>query len=169
MSGLPVLAPGGGELERRCVEARDYLAGVATRASLQGLVVEKLVEVGDPADLVASVAHGEGVGLTVMATHGRTGLARLVMGSVTSAALQRAGSPVMLVRPGTLALPVEEAAAVLAPPKTAGHPLDLTEGDRALAAHGLELLEAATDRGTPEAARIEELIGLLEGRRRTKV
>jgi nucleotide-binding universal stress UspA family protein len=165
MGGLPVVVPADGEFERRSVEARDYLAGVATRAALGGLVAEKLVEVGDPADLAAATARREGVGLIVMATHGRTGLARLVMGSVASATLQRAGSPVVLVRPDALARPEADEAIAHGSPRAAtpafvaAPALALDPAEHEVVVHGLELLLAATDRGTPEAATIH---GLLE-------
>jgi hypothetical protein len=42
------------------------------------------------------------VDLIVMATHGRTGLARLVVGSVALGVLQQANVPVLLVRPAAM-------------------------------------------------------------------
>ena len=52
--------------------------------------------------MVARVAHEEGVDVVMMATHGRSGLARLVLGSVATATLQRADVPILLVRPSTM-------------------------------------------------------------------
>ena len=40
-----------------------------------------------------------GMGLIAMATHGRTGLQRLLLGSVASSVLRRGGLPLLLVRP----------------------------------------------------------------------
>jgi hypothetical protein len=37
-----------------------------------------------------------------MATHGRSGLARLVLGSVATGVLQRAARPLLLVRPAAV-------------------------------------------------------------------
>jgi nucleotide-binding universal stress UspA family protein len=50
---------------------------------------------GDPAAAVARLADAEGVDLIVMGTHGRTGLTRLLMGSVAEAVVRRAKCPVL--------------------------------------------------------------------------
>ena len=48
-------------------------------------------------------AKQEGIDAIAMATHGRGGLARLVMGSVATGVLQRATIPVLLVSPAAVA------------------------------------------------------------------
>lgn len=60
----------------------------ASGVLLEGPIVEALVE----------HAQSAGVDLTVMTTHGRSGFARLRMGSVATAYLTRATAPVYLVR-----------------------------------------------------------------------
>jgi nucleotide-binding universal stress UspA family protein len=50
---------------------------------------------GDPATAVVRLAEDEGVDMIVMGTHGRTGLSRLLMGSVAEAVVRRAKCPVM--------------------------------------------------------------------------
>lgn len=50
---------------------------------------------GDPATAIARVAEEEGAELIVMGTHGRTGLLRLLMGSVAEAVVRRAPCPVL--------------------------------------------------------------------------
>jgi len=64
-----------------------------------GFSVETVVRFGDPADEIVAVAESEDVHLVVMATHGRSGLGRLLMGSVAEAVLRRVSVPVMMVRP----------------------------------------------------------------------
>jgi nucleotide-binding universal stress UspA family protein len=49
---------------------------------------------GDPAGEIVSLAEKEKVDLIVMGTHGRTGLGRLLMGSVAEAVVRRAPCPV---------------------------------------------------------------------------
>lgn len=49
---------------------------------------------GDPATEIVRLAEEEGVDLIVMGTHGRTGLKRLLMGSVAEAIVRRAPCPV---------------------------------------------------------------------------
>jgi nucleotide-binding universal stress UspA family protein len=50
---------------------------------------------GDPATAIVRFAKDEGVDLIVMGTHGRTGLMRLLMGSVAEAVVRRATCPVL--------------------------------------------------------------------------
>jgi len=53
---------------------------------------------GDPADVILRVADEEKADLIVMGTHGRTGLTRLLMGSVAESVLRRADCPVLTYR-----------------------------------------------------------------------
>ncbi len=56
------------------------------------------VERGVPGDVIAQVARAHGADLIIMGTHGRTGLSRLVVGSVAETVMRRAPCPVMTVR-----------------------------------------------------------------------
>jgi len=50
---------------------------------------------GDPSTAIATLAEEEGADMIVMGTHGRTGLTRLLMGSVAEAVVRRAPCPVL--------------------------------------------------------------------------
>jgi len=81
-------------------EARAYLTEVTRRQNAPNTPVRWRVELGRPAvDVIARVARQEHVDLVAMATHGRGGLSRLLLGSVASGTLQRARVPVLMVRP----------------------------------------------------------------------
>lgn len=54
--------------------------------------------VGNPADAIVHEAEAENADLIVMGTHGRTGLTRLLMGSVAEAVVRRAKCPVLTVK-----------------------------------------------------------------------
>jgi nucleotide-binding universal stress UspA family protein len=54
--------------------------------------------VGDPAVAISDLARSEGADLIVMGTHGRTGLRRLLMGSVAEAIVRRAPCPVFVLK-----------------------------------------------------------------------
>ena len=56
------------------------------------------VEPGEPSDAILAAAKGGGADLIVMGTHGRTGLSRLLIGSVAEAVLRRATCPVLTTR-----------------------------------------------------------------------
>lgn len=53
---------------------------------------------GDPASAVVRLAEEENVDLIVMGTHGRTGLRRLLMGSVAEAIVRRAKCAVLTLK-----------------------------------------------------------------------
>jgi nucleotide-binding universal stress UspA family protein len=72
-----------------------------TNAALaqQGLNVRRQLTVdGDPADEILKFADQIGADLIVMGSHGRTGVLRVLMGSVSRKALDRAKCPVLIVR-----------------------------------------------------------------------
>jgi nucleotide-binding universal stress UspA family protein len=86
-------------------DALDYLQRVASTLK-QGdpnLHVACEVRLGDAATGIVVSQIDRGVDLVVMATHGRTGLARSVLGSVAGAVLRSGTTPVLLVRPNGLA------------------------------------------------------------------
>jgi nucleotide-binding universal stress UspA family protein len=56
---------------------------------------EHLLVTGEPATAITRVAQDEGVEMIVMGTHGRTGLVRLLMGSVAEAVVRNATCPVL--------------------------------------------------------------------------
>lgn len=53
---------------------------------------------GDPAEEIRRVALLEGADLIAMSTHGRSGLGRLMFGSVAEQVIRRAGIPVLMIR-----------------------------------------------------------------------
>ncbi|HEY7490197.1 MAG TPA: universal stress protein [Candidatus Tectomicrobia bacterium] len=53
---------------------------------------------GDPADAIVQVAQDLGVDLIVMATHGRTGLQHVFLGSVAEKVIRHAPCPVLTIR-----------------------------------------------------------------------
>ena len=91
-------------------EAQAYLAQMSATPGPGQPSPDVLVDIGDPSSSIAKIARQEGVDLIVMATHGRTGLARLTMGSVATTTVQRAHVPILLVRPQELSLRAVEQA-----------------------------------------------------------
>lgn len=77
------------------------------RAIAEGSHVRTLttVRTGRPAHMITAHANAGAIDLIVMGTHGRSGLARLFMGSVAERVLRQAALPVLTVReaavPGT--------------------------------------------------------------------
>src|SRR5262249_55978172 len=67
------------------------------RSDSGGLALEVRVTEGDPASEIVRVARTEPCDLVVMGTQGRTGLGRLLMGSVAEQVVRRAACPVLTV------------------------------------------------------------------------
>lgn len=88
-------------LDIEVAQARDYLAAVAGRLRGEGVEVGTNVLEGDPADsIVWYASHNSEVKLIAMASHGRSGLGRLMLGSVAEKVLHLAPAPLLLfVRP----------------------------------------------------------------------
>jgi nucleotide-binding universal stress UspA family protein len=82
-------------------DAEQYLFGVARRYPHRGLAIKTVVMHESPAESILDYARTHGVGLIAMSTHGRTGLRRLQVGSVTEKVMQGAhGCSMLVVRPG---------------------------------------------------------------------
>jgi nucleotide-binding universal stress UspA family protein len=76
----------------------DYLAGVERRLLREGATrVERRRIAGDPAEGIVSLAQELSNNLVVMASHRRSGLERMVPGSVTDRVVRNAGDPVLVV------------------------------------------------------------------------
>ncbi len=60
------------------------------------------VRKGIPADEITNFAQAEGIDLIVMATHGRTGVRHMMMGSVAERVLRLCNVPVLTVKPHPL-------------------------------------------------------------------
>jgi nucleotide-binding universal stress UspA family protein len=82
------------------VNAHDYLEAVACRLRAQGLRVRTRIVVHDqPAVAILDEVKAKPGDLVALATHGRGGLQRLLLGSVADKVLRGAGVPVLVFRP----------------------------------------------------------------------
>src|SRR5262249_11402049 len=80
-------------------EAEGYLDRVATGMKAQGAKnVEAGVWYGPAASAIVEAARLRKVDLIVMSTHGRSGLGRLIMGSVAESVLRGTTTPILLLR-----------------------------------------------------------------------
>lgn len=79
-------------------EASEYLEGVAYRLRAMGVLVTTEVRRGDAPHALADEAAESGVGLLVVATHGRAGVQAIWAGSVTARLLARTRAPILLLR-----------------------------------------------------------------------
>lgn len=82
-------------------EAAHYLEALAARLRKGGVgrVFTKFVRMGDPADEILKLAKAEPECMIALSTHGRSGLKRWVLGSVTDRVANHSAMPVLVVRP----------------------------------------------------------------------
>lgn len=87
-------------------EAASVEAGFASMMQMHarylehnGFAVETVVQFGEPTTEIARYIREEGVDMVAMTTHGRTGLARMLLGSVAHHVVNHAAVPVLLFRP----------------------------------------------------------------------
>lgn len=94
---LRVLSPDADEESEQ--QARRHLEAAVSqlRATGEEEVGSSIERAEDPADAILSLAEEGGYELIAMATHGRTGVARLVRGSVAERVLRHARVPVYMV------------------------------------------------------------------------
>jgi nucleotide-binding universal stress UspA family protein len=86
-------------------EALAYLRRVSEKCAVARVSHTGEVFEGAPAEMILEAAERTGADLIVMSTHGRTGLSRLVYGSVAEAVLRGGRVPVLLVPYRTQPIP----------------------------------------------------------------
>ncbi|MGH2609738.1 MAG: universal stress protein [Tepidiformaceae bacterium] len=78
----------------------EYLAGVKARLESASIAATTVLVDGHGEAAILEYAEREAPSLIAMATHGRGGLSRMVMGSVADAIVRKSRLPVLLLRPG---------------------------------------------------------------------
>ena len=86
------------DVEARQLDAQEYLAPLAAELRAKGIRAQTHVRRGDPTAEIVGCAREIGADLVAMTTHGRSGLGRLVFGSVAEAVLRHSHLPVFLMR-----------------------------------------------------------------------
>jgi nucleotide-binding universal stress UspA family protein len=82
-------------------EAEEYLAEVRARVATAGVAnAETSVWYGPPVEAIVEAARYRKADLIVMSSHGRSGLGRLVLGSIAESVLRSTSVPILLIRPG---------------------------------------------------------------------
>jgi nucleotide-binding universal stress UspA family protein len=85
-------------------DAEAYLTRVEERqrAASPNIPVHRHMRRGHPADQIVNTARELGAALVVMTTHGRTGIQRLMAGSVAGRVVEHGQEPVVLIGPAAL-------------------------------------------------------------------
>ena len=86
--------------EKQSTESKKYLSDVESRLGTEGIKVKTVsLEGNRPADLISHYAKENDIDMIVIATHGYTGLKKMMLGSVALEILHESQLPVLLIRP----------------------------------------------------------------------
>jgi nucleotide-binding universal stress UspA family protein len=97
-------------LEEWRAEAWAYLERIAARIRTRGLVARTIVTLAPPAMAIIDYAREHAADLIALSTHGRGGLARMLLGSIADKVVRGADVPVLIQRPrGEMATPASKA------------------------------------------------------------
>lgn len=113
-------------------DARAYIERTCTRLAAKGFRASGHVVLGlDPADAIVRFAGEQHASLICLATHGRTGLRRALLGSAAERVVRIADCPVLLVNPWVPGAPLQFKRVVV--------PLDGSERSEGVLAAAAEL------------------------------
>ena len=117
-------------------EAEEYLMGVAARLATEGIKrVETSVWYGPSASAIIDAARLRKADLIVMSTHGRSGLGRLILGSVAESVLRGTTTPILLLRAAEAPVETPPGAEQARPSRQGTPPVAAGLGARGEAAH----------------------------------
>lgn len=80
------------------VKAKEYTAGVKQAAERAGVAVETFIGEAEAYQAINNLAREQKADMIVLGSHGRTGIRRLLMGSVTEKVIGYAVCPVLVVK-----------------------------------------------------------------------
>jgi len=86
-------------LSGRMADAEEYLQQLTNRHQKPGVKLSKKIEKGRADESIVEYATQEHADMIVMATHGRSGVGRWLMGSVADRVVRWSCIPVLLIRP----------------------------------------------------------------------
>jgi nucleotide-binding universal stress UspA family protein len=89
------LAPG--IVEELVGKAKEKLATIVQKGKKAGVEINTVVKEGEAYEAITNLARNNDIDLIVMGSHGRKGLQRLLMGSVTERTIGYASCPVLVV------------------------------------------------------------------------
>ena len=79
--------------------AQEYLHSIVHSTLFHGLHVRAITQMGGPAQVICATAQHEKADLIIMASHGRVGFGKWMMGSVAEMVARDAHIPVLIVQP----------------------------------------------------------------------
>jgi nucleotide-binding universal stress UspA family protein len=103
LMGIPIPHAGGVDItalkKAQMDKSRTYLEKIQSELGSEGIKVKTESLEGTPSQSIANYADANGVDLIVIATHGYSGMKKLMFGSVALRVLHDSHAPVLLIRP----------------------------------------------------------------------
>lgn len=99
MSSTPMVPPTAEQLAAEENEAKAYLDSKRKSLETMGIDVKCVVIVGSPGEEIVNYAHKNEFDLIAVATHGRSGLKRVIFGSVAEHVIKNSRLPILLIKP----------------------------------------------------------------------
>lgn len=84
-------------VSQRTADINRYVQDIAEGLCARGFDAKGIVARGQVVDTILTTAETEGIDLIAMASHGYTGLARLLHGSIAAEVLHRARTPLLVL------------------------------------------------------------------------
>lgn len=85
-------------MEKLVFRAHDIVNAVRDKAEAQGITAETFIREGEPYEKIVNMADHVDADVICMGTYGRTGLRRILMGSVTEKVIRKSARPVLVVK-----------------------------------------------------------------------
>ncbi len=86
------------ESRRSLDDSLEYLSGIEGKFRERSILTKKIVEIGSVVETIIQIAQQQNIDLIAMASHGRSGLARMFYGSVAAGLLKCIDRPLLLIR-----------------------------------------------------------------------
>ncbi len=90
------------DVQQWAEEAKPYIQGVASQLQSEDFAVDAETLVGYAAPAIDQEVRSKSALAVVMASHGRSGIERVVLGSVAQGVVHRTNVPVLVIRPGAI-------------------------------------------------------------------
>ncbi len=87
-----------GAVDKLIANAKGFAAAVIKKAEADNIAASTFVGEGEAFEIITRLAQKEKIDVIIMGSHGRTGLKRLLMGSVTEKVIGHAPCPVLVVK-----------------------------------------------------------------------
>lgn len=87
------------EMEQEMFRADEYLDKLALRFKRMGIRTKCEILEGPVGESIVRYAKNNKINLIAMATHGRSGVGRMILGSVADFVVREAGLPILMIRP----------------------------------------------------------------------